>query len=194
MKKIIVFVDESGNAGANLIDKQPFFTLVGMAIDEQRIESIQKEYIELERQTGFEGEVKGSGAIKGGFTDFVIPAVNLVLSNNLPIFWSVIERRFMIACIIVDNFFDDAFNNFVTSEWMIPSQKRQDLANHFYDNLSDETMSLAYNALTYGNSTQARLLIEKLKQNLRKIELYTVLMLSVCFQGFCQILTIFVML
>jgi hypothetical protein len=169
MGNYVVFIDESGNAGANLIDKeQPFFTLVGMSFSPHEMEAIEKELIELEKYSGLpEGtEIKGSGAIKGDFADYVMPSIDILLSKSSSIFWSVIERRFMIAGIIVDNLYDYVYNDAVSKEWTFPTKKRQDLANHFYNFLSEESLTLAASALVKGDANETRQLIALINKDL----------------------------
>ncbi len=156
-----LFVDESGNAGANLLDAHPFFTLVGVAARDQDVPALDARLATVfaASDPNPATELKGSQAINQDRLTYVEDVAAITFNAGQPILWSVIERRFMIAAIIVDNFFDHVYNDAVGPEWTYPSEARQGLANHLYRNLSDATLRLAATALVHGDATGIRQLL-----------------------------------
>jgi len=167
-EKVTVFIDESGNAGANLLDQQPVFTLAGVSARDTNIPNLDKKIANvISGNTPVETkEIKGAYAIRQNLHPLIKELTNPVLNSGQPIFWSVVERRFMVAALIVDNFYDYVYNDNVGPEWTYPSGMRQDLANHFYDHLSDQTLQLAARALVVGDTSDIRQLIQAMENEL----------------------------
>jgi len=164
-----VFVDESGNAGANLLDRQRIFTLAGVAARDENLPELEGQIATAVREnspTG-SGELKGADAIREDLFPLIDRVTAPVLSAGQPIFWSVVERRFMIAALIVDNLYDHVYNDAVGPEWTFPSEARQNLANHFYNYLSEPTLQLAGKCLVGGGADDIRCFITAAQRELR---------------------------
>jgi hypothetical protein len=163
-----VFIDESGNAGSNLLDPHPIFTLAAVAADDAHVASIDGDLLAAFERGGLRpgGELKAAQAIAANNHALIHEVMEVVFSAGEPIFWSVLERRFMIAGIIVDTFYDHVYNDAVGPEWTYPSEERQNLANHFYARLSAPTLALAAKSLVVGDPHGIRALLEAMQQEL----------------------------
>jgi len=169
MEKHYVFIDESGNAGANLLDAQPIFTIAGIAVRESSVEQLSEKLNQLKARHHFkpEHELKGARIIRSRHNVFMKEASGLVLAEGLPVFASVVERKYMIALLTVDNLFDPVYNNRVGNEWTFPIKIKTGLANHFYNHLRDETIALAGRVLTHGDRSDIEKLLSAIEEDLK---------------------------
>lgn len=139
---LIAYVDESGNSGKNLLDnKQPFFTLGSVVLNDSKLHEV-KEFIDKIPDTykDIKGEIKGNN-----IACYNQPLSLQILSEFIPtvaeaFFYNVLEKKFMIAGQIVDNFFDYAYNDKTDESWTYKSDMKINLANFFYDTLSNKTL------------------------------------------------------
>jgi hypothetical protein len=152
-EKHIIFVDESGNAGANLSDAQPIFSIVGMTVRASRVDKIEADFKQLKVKYGFSEseEIKGGQLLKSNENRLIREALELILREGLPIFGTVIERRFMICALIVNHFIDPVYNNRVGNEWTHPIPEKGVLANYLYENLSEDTVRFAADPVISGD-------------------------------------------
>jgi len=145
---IKTYLDESGNSGKNLLDlNQPFLTLGSVLIDDTELDKIEKFFSTIPTELRDEqGEIKGNNI--ACYNQSL--ALN-ILSDFLPqhsemFFFSVLEKKFMIAGQIVENYFDCVYNDNTDESWLKKSDMKIDLANFFYDNLSSDAMLNAHKA------------------------------------------------
>lgn len=148
LNEIKTYLDESGNSGKNLLDpQQPFFTLGAVLINEKKLKSIEDYLIQLPDDLKEEnGEIKGNN-----IACYNQPLALEILSEFLPehtemMFFSVLEKKFMIAGQIVENYFDYVYNDNTDESWTIKSDKKIQLANFFYDHLSSNAITNSHNA------------------------------------------------
>ncbi|MDD4439099.1 MAG: DUF3800 domain-containing protein [Tissierellia bacterium] len=155
---IKAYVDESGNSGKNLIDKkQPFFSMGCVILNDSKLNDVKKYLDNIPNSFRDEhGEIKGNNiacydqALALQIISEFIPEISEVF------FFSVLEKRFMIAGQIVENFFDYVYNDKTDVSWTYKSKKKIKLANFFYDTLSDETLESIHIAFLAANSEQIK--------------------------------------
>ena len=134
---IKAYMDESGNSGKNLVDfKQPFFTLGCIVLDDSKLDEVKKYLDNIPNSYRDEnGEIKGNN-----IACYDQPLALQILSEFIPkivdmIFFSVLEKKFMIAGQIVENFFDYVYNDNTNEKWTYKSETKIKLANFFYDKI-----------------------------------------------------------
>jgi hypothetical protein len=166
--KHLVFIDESGSAGSNLLDNQPVFAIVGIAVREKMVQPITDAIGELKNQFGVDSklEIKGAELIRSKGNALMRQISELVLAEGLPIVAVVVERRFMITALLVDDFFDPVYNDRVGNEWTYPTPIKSRLANHFFNHLSNNTINLVGRALTSGNQNAIEQVISSVERDL----------------------------
>lgn len=144
-EKHLFYIDESGNAGANLLDAQPFFIIIGIGIRESHLDELESKFNALKIKYGFRSdeEIKGSELIKSESNSLMREASGLILSEGLPITGVIIERKFMTCGLIVETFFDPEYNDLLDNKWTYPLPIKVDIANHFYNYLSTNTVRFA---------------------------------------------------
>ena len=148
MSKILkTYLDESGSTGKNLLDlKQSFLTLGAVVIEDKKLDKFKNIFTSLPDELREKGEVKGNN-IACYKQDIAVSIISDILPVNAEIFFfSVVEKRFMIAGQIVENFFDYAYNDNTDVSWSYKSETKIKLANFFYSELSDETIRITHNA------------------------------------------------
>ncbi len=59
---------------------------------------------------------------------------------SIPLFYTIVEKRFQIAALIDSDFFDPEYNVHCDLTWTHPSDKHRGRANFLYENLTDETL------------------------------------------------------
>lgn len=166
---IKVYVDESGNTGKNLVDiNQPFFTLGCIVLNDSKLNEVKRflnnipnSYRDKKR------EVKGNN-----IACFDQPLALQILSEFIPkiadkLFFSVLEKKFMIAGQIVENFFDYAYNDNTNVSWTYKSEKKIKLANFFYDTLNNKTLENIHFAFLAADSEEIH---KSFKQIITEIE------------------------
>lgn len=164
----LIFIDESGNAGANLMDAQPIFTLAAVGLERTRLAEIESRFHDLKARYGFQvGQVlKGSRIIKNRNNKLLEESVRLLLGEGASLFASVIERRFMLAGLVVENLFDPFYNSKVDWSWTHPIKIKTAIANHLYSNLSTTSYRLTANAFILGNYDDMLKLVTKIEREL----------------------------
>ncbi len=145
------FVDEAGHTGEDLIKSdQLFFTMGAIGIpvkDLPFVESITKRLMTKHK---IDFELKGKKLIGTKFEPIIPEIFNELFNIDfLPVF-TVLEKRFMIAGKIVENFFDPAYNINTDSSWTLPIPRKVIVANYFYDVLSKNTIEMLATAMVKG--------------------------------------------
>lgn len=142
------YLDESGNSGKNLRDEnQPFFTLGAVIIYDKKLDELKKFISKIPPALkDDQGEVKGNNIA------CYQPKLGLkILTEIIPqlckmAFFNVVEKKFMIAGQIVENFFDPAYNDKTDDSWTHRSENKIIVANFFYENLTEKSINLVHNA------------------------------------------------
>jgi hypothetical protein len=169
---IKTYLDESGNTGKNLLDaNQPFFTLGAVLIDDSNLSEVENRFSSIPVNLRDEqGEIKGNNIV---YYDEVL-ALELV-AEFLPqcanmFFFSVLEKKFMIAAQIVDNYFDYVYNDQTDVTWTYKNSKKIDLANFFYDKLSIETLTNAHNAFLSKSIQQINFSFNQITNEIKEVK------------------------
>lgn len=167
----IVFIDESGNAGANLMDTQPIFSLAAIGLEHARLHALEQRFAELKSKYGFHSNqvLKGARIIKNRNNRFMEESISLLLQERTSIFASVLERRFMLAGLIVDNLLDPYYNSHLDSRWNQPLKIKLSIANHLYSHLSSESLRLTASALIKGNQNDLLQLMKSIRRELKDV-------------------------
>lgn len=149
----LLFIDESGNAGANLMDAQPIFSLAASGLERSRLHVLEEKFARLKSKHGFRTNqvLKGARIIKNRNSRFMKESMGLLLEEGTSIFASVLERRFMLAGLIVENLFDPYYNPDLDWSWTQPQEIKLSVANHLYSHLSSEALRSTGNALINGD-------------------------------------------
>ena len=168
LERHLAFIDESGNAGDYLLDDQSIFCIVGIVVRESRVQQLSELFRQLKFDYGFspDQEVKGARLIRNRNSTLVKKACELVLTEGLPVVATVVERRFMICALIVQDFFDPVYNPFVNDAWTFDLEIQRELADHFYDHLSEGTIALAGRALVRGDTADLEELQVRVRSDL----------------------------
>ena len=149
-----IYLDESGNDGDNLTNKdQPLFTFGGICIDVSKEKEIKDEIKFLREKYKIQNtqELKTKSLYNTKNGPIIEEIFNALLKANCLFFFSLIEKRFMICGRIIEDLFDPVYNNKTDNSWTHPSKLKTDLANFFYDNLSEETLEISAKAFQKGN-------------------------------------------
>lgn len=139
--KCNTYIDEAGNTGYDIwsFRDQPFFVLAGVTIDENS-SNIAK-YVENvfnSHKQPKQKEIKTHKWLtssKG--RQCILDMSRYIYDNAIDVNVVVVEKRFMIAGLIVYKFFDGAYNDFNDYTWVNDDEERFKAANYYYDLLSD---------------------------------------------------------
>ena len=178
MKQFTTYIDEAGNTGDNLIDlQQPFYVMAAVSVPDDKktvMESILHEQFESVREIE-EKEIKGTKWIKATNKQ---PALKIIiydlLDNSGDIHISIIEKRFMIAGMAVNTFFDYASNHSKNKSWMCSPQKSIDAANHYYQESTNDELSKIGKAIrrpTFEGYSEAVAILKARAHNRERMEM-----------------------
>lgn len=158
------YVDESGNTGDKLTDKvQKFFMLGAVSIPEVRIPectSVLTACYNTAREKE-EQEIKAAKWVKSAKKCDAMKAILECLINSRSKFSLVlIEKRYMISAIIVDNFMDGAYNDTEDYTWVNNASEKKLAAQYFYNVLSDEDIEKVFLAFRSSNFDDLKLALD----------------------------------
>lgn len=144
------YIDESGNTGDDLTSKdQRFFTLAAVTVPDGAIAEISR-FFEMsfnrvrEKE---ETEVKTTKWVKSSKKCDAMKAIlDCLIAHHTDFTLVLIEKRFMISAIIVDNFLDGAYNDIDDYTWVNNMDEKKLAAQYFYDLLSDEDTNTVFEA------------------------------------------------
>ena len=129
-----LYLDESGNTGANWCDcNQPVFVYGGWLILDNNSELVTKKIKDIFRFSKAV-ELKSRNIIKRKRTYFY---------NMLEWFWRdevalpvfcVVDKKYMISAKIVETFFDPAYNSQISNKLSYDSKTKKALASFIYSN------------------------------------------------------------
>ncbi len=158
------YVDESGNTGDKLTDKiQKFFMLGAVSVPETRIQECSTVLTACfnavkEKE---EEEIKATKWVKSPKKSEAMKAILECLINAGSEFSLVlIEKRYMISAIIVDNFMDGAYNDTEDYTWVNNSTEKKLAAQYFYTVLSDEDIERVFQAFRSPNFDELKLALD----------------------------------
>lgn len=151
MNKYKTYVDESGNTGDNLVDKnQPFFTLAAVSIP-SKIETklanyIQQAFVSVKEKE--EIEIKTTKWTKAPKKYKVLKDIlSYLKAEGCDFSFIIIEKRFMVTCLIVDNFLDGAYNDIKDYTWCNNKDEKIKASCYFYNNLTNDDINFIASAL-----------------------------------------------
>lgn len=144
------FIDESGNTGDNLKSKdQKFFTLAAVTLPDSVLTETSHFFeaaFNAVREKE-ETEVKATKWVKSQKKcDAMKAIIECLLAHDAFFTLVLIEKRFMISAIIVDNFLDGAYNDIEDYTWVNNMDEKKKAAQYFYDLLSDEDTNTVFDA------------------------------------------------
>lgn len=171
MSNFKTYIDESGHTGANLKDSgQRFFTYGSIIINDNKIPLLSKEIEKLPSDTKQrDGDVKGT-LLVNKHPELALKFVSEILPDCAEMFFiDVLEKRFMIASQIVENFFDYVYNDFTNIEWTYKSDQKIEIANFFYDNLSDNLLDALHVSFLSGDKVKLRDAYNELRTELEPL-------------------------
>ena len=147
------YIDESGNTGNNLVDSaQKYFTLAAVSIPQTKeaaILSYIQEKFDSVNEIG-ETEIKAARWIRSDKKALILKSILDYLKGMQCDFSLVIlEKRFMVCALIVDNFLDGAYNDFEDYTWCNDKDEKRKAAQYFYDILDDKDIELISSAFTH---------------------------------------------
>ncbi|MEW4566154.1 DUF3800 domain-containing protein [Bremerella sp. JC770] len=157
-EKSIIYCDESGNDGPHYLNRDTqFFVLAGWITPENSIvnatvalEMLRRKYSSDAPELKFKTFKKRPWLV----CDTILKLGKLGLVPT----YVLAEKRFCVAGKIVETFLDPYYNDRLPTKFSVDLRTKQELANTFYDRLSDDTLSSfaeAYRAPTQENLTEA---------------------------------------
>lgn len=141
-----VFIDESGNTGSDLLNlQQPIFVLAALGIDASIEPRLVSKIVELERkyQMSEERELKGASLLRGRKRTLVDEILKAIFDAEGVLFLEIVEKRFNVCTNLTDDLFDPEYNDACDNSWTHFRPEKPELAELFYENLSEKTVRAA---------------------------------------------------
>lgn len=147
------YIDESGNTGNNLVDQnQKFFTIAAVSIpqnEEEAILSFIQKKFDLIKEIG-ETEIKSTRWVRTPKRSAILKSIlELMKEKQCDFSLVILEKRYMVCGLIVDNFLDGAYNDFKDYTWCNDNEEKKKAAQYFYNILDDNEIELISNAFTH---------------------------------------------
>lgn len=180
MARFTVYVDESGNSGSNFLDhEQPIFTLVGLGIDHEKMVPILLKVEKLKKDYGINSNqtLHAKNLRKFRRINLASELLNLSLDYTLGLFLIIVEKQFTIATYIDNEFLEPGFNDKCDDRWIHPLSGKNERANFFYNNLSQEAFEVCGRAFKTGEDFRKayELIRRDIKEKSFKNDLYNTL-------------------
>lgn len=153
------YIDESGNTGGDIWHTdQPYFVIVGVTIPNEKCKLlsnfITNEY--LIYKTNTEKELKAITWVKNVNKRFSLQhIVDKIGEYHSGIAAVIVEKRFMEAAIIVETFFDGAYNDNEDFSWCYDRDLRKETSDYYYNRMSDEDLSFISQTIVNGGDLDA---------------------------------------
>lgn len=156
MTQWTLYLDESGNTGTNVFDKnQPFYVYAGWLVnnaDKDRIISYIKETFKKVKAQ----ELKSINIIKR-YRPQLYNFLENAIHNGMYPFYYVFEKRYYICCKIVETYFDYIHNKKVPRQLTFDFEKKKEICNAIYNN---EELLMIFSSLL----TESTITIENMKK------------------------------
>lgn len=139
------YIDESGNTGDNLLDpNQKLFVLAAVSVPNDKedtiVQKIQTEFDQV-KEIG-ETEIKAARWVKATKKNKKLKdIIGFMIDNGCSLSAIILEKRYMVAALIVDNFLDGAYNENEDYTWCNDKQEKKAAAQYFYDVLDDKDIN-----------------------------------------------------
>lgn len=148
--KCTTFIDESGNTGDDLNSKdQKFFVLGAVTLPDSAFKNCSSVFDTVFNDVCEIGEteIKATNWVRSKKKRDAMQAIlNCIMSYGASFSLILIEKRFMISAIIVDNFLDGAYNDIDDYTWVNDFDEKKKAAQYFYKLLPDEEVQLIFEA------------------------------------------------
>ena len=180
MTKHTVYIDESGNTGANFLDEtQPILVLLGVGIPHDSMSNILLRLDEIKSEFGYsvDHEIHAKNIANRNRERLCQAVLNLLIEHDFSLFVSVSEKKYVLATIIYDNFFDPVYNDHCDATWTQPSPVKPVRADFIYNCLSDDAWQACGRAFRNGDQMQRayELVLNDIKNKTCDIDLYPIL-------------------
>lgn len=158
------YIDEAGNTGSDLKQtQQPFFVLSAITLKEEKeadiFKDLESQFIQNKEKE--EVEIK---AVKWSKTPKKAKALQSIIENVLHsdghISVIVIEKRYMISAMIVDNFFDPVYNDIKDNKWLNDTDEKIKAVNYFYSHLTDAIVYKLWDSIQNLNKDELQAIVE----------------------------------
>lgn len=167
------YIDESGNTGKDLLNySQKIFCLSSVSVPSSQMDNL-KNYIQEKFESAKEKEekeIKATNWIKAPKKNKVLQEIiQEMKSANCDFSAVIIEKRYMLAALIVDNFLDGEYNDNKDYTWCNNKEEKIKAAQYFYEVLNDEdydSILPAFTSSTIENVQKAiHIVIERTKDS-----------------------------
>ena len=180
MAKHTVYIDESGNTGANFLDEtQPILVLLGVGIPHESMSDILLRLGEAKRKFGYSVDhpLHAKNIAQRTRERLCQKVLNMLMEYEFNLFVSVSEKKYVLATIIYDYFFDPVYNDHCDVTWTHPSHLKPERADFIYNCLSDDAWRVCGQAFRNGDKMQQayELVLDDIKNKTCDIDLYPIL-------------------
>ncbi|MDH8702725.1 hypothetical protein M2138_002094 [Dysgonomonadaceae bacterium PH5-43] len=158
------FIDEAGNTGSDLKqEKQPFFVLSAITLAETNMKIVLDE-LELQFANNKEKEEVEIKAAKWSKSAKKAKALQSIIEKFVTsgghISVVIIEKRYMISAMIVDNFFDPIYNDIKDYKWLNDTDEKIKAVNYFYSKLTDDIIYKLWSSIQNLNENELRKILD----------------------------------
>jgi len=136
MSKHIVFIDEAGNTGSRLIDEQPFLSMIGIGLPVDNLQSVLT-YLDKLKSREKITRLHAKKLCHWRRHKLARELLEMLMEEELSLFISICEKKYVIATFIENDFFDPVYNDKCDNSWTHPNGKSE-RANLIFQCLSDE--------------------------------------------------------
>ena len=166
MQNYKTYIDESGNTGDNLTDKnQKYFVLAGVSIPNSMEESLKNTIRDffLSVKEKEETEIKATKWVKTAKKNAVLEKIlQEMVAVGCDFSVVVIEKRYMVTSIIVDDFLDGAYNDIQDYTWCNNREEKIKASQYFYERLDDEDIEFIAKSFTAPTLEGMRMALNKI--------------------------------
>lgn len=140
------YIDEAGNTGDDLLEIwQPYFIMSAVTIPDDKkgtVEQIVQNEFNANKEKE-EIEIKAKSWAKSPKKRKALENIlNSVLSNQSDISITILEKRYMVSALVVEYFFDGAYNDIKDYSWVNNNNLKVETANYYYDRLDNNDIQL----------------------------------------------------
>ena len=173
------YIDEAGQTGFDIwnYQSQPFFVIAGVTLEEGV--SCIAAYVENIFQTlrqPHQAEFKTKDWLRRpSRRQYVLDMYRYICKHAMDVNVVVIEKKFMIAALVVNKFFDGAYNDFEDYTWVNDKNERLKAANYYYELLTDGDLSKIGECLMHPNDVNTKAIWDILWEKTDKPEYKKVL-------------------
>ena len=153
MENYKTYIDESGNTGDNLTDKnQKFFVLAAISIPSLVANSLQTSIDTLFKSVKEkeETEIKATKWLRSPKKNAVLKSIlEKLIDSGCNFSVVLVEKRYMVTSLIVDDFLDGAYNDIEDYTWCNDHDEKVKASQYFYKILNDSDIDIIANAFTH---------------------------------------------